>query len=38
MATFKVASTTRRTHVESRDPSSGRMPLPSDFLLGPDGH
>lgn len=37
MSTFKVASTSRATHVET-DPSSGRMPLPSDFLLGPDGH
>jgi hypothetical protein len=37
MATFRVASTTRRTHVET-DPGSGKMPLPSDFLLGPDGH
>jgi hypothetical protein len=37
MATFTVASSMRRTHVET-DPGSGRMPLPSDFLLGPDGH
>ncbi|HET7788785.1 MAG TPA: hypothetical protein VFL36_22605 [Myxococcales bacterium] len=37
MATFRVASSARRTHVET-DPGSGRMPLPSDFLLGPDGH
>ncbi|MGE5048977.1 MAG: hypothetical protein ACM3PC_10435, partial [Deltaproteobacteria bacterium] len=37
MATFKVAGTSRRTHIET-DPGSGKMPLPSDFLLGPDGH
>ncbi|HEY6908537.1 MAG TPA: hypothetical protein VI356_04150 [Myxococcales bacterium] len=36
LATFRVASTSRRTHVET-DPGSGRMPLPSDLLLGPDG-
>lgn len=36
MGTFRVAATSRATHVET-DPSAGLMPLPSDFLLGPDG-
>ena len=37
VGTFRVAATTRATHVET-DPGAGLMPLPSDFLLGPDGH
>ena len=37
MSTFRVASTTKATHVET-DPSAGLMPLPSDFLFGPNGH
>lgn len=37
MGTFRVAGTTKATHVET-DPSAGLMPLPSDFLLGSDGH
>ena len=35
MGTFAIANV--QTHVET-DPSSGQMPLPSDFLLGADGH
>lgn len=35
LGTFKVADV--HTHVET-DPSAGLMPLPSDFLSGPDGH
>ena len=35
MSTFHIAPAA--THVET-DPEAGLMPLPSDFLLGPDGH
>src|SRR5258708_1705506 len=37
MGTFTVADTAKRTHVET-DASAGRIPLPSDFLTGADGH
>ena len=37
MGTFKIADSTARTHVET-DPSAGKLPLPSDFLMGPNGH
>lgn len=35
LGTFKIADV--HSHVET-DPSAGLMPLPSDFLSGPDGH
>jgi hypothetical protein len=37
MGTFKIADTSKKTHVET-DPSAGRLPLPSDFLLDANFH
>ena len=37
MGAFAVAPSASRTHVET-DPSAGRIPLPSDFLMDATGH